>query len=53
MIAHDKEQIEKLKKLKEEYKVILRLSKEERIKRFLESFKEESRRKNCDPALNL
>ena len=44
MIAHDKREIEKLKKLKEEFKVIRGLSKEERTKRFLESFREVEKR---------
>ena len=44
MIEHDERQIEKLKKLKEEYKVILSLSKEESVDFYTELIRLSERR---------
>lgn len=41
MLKHDKKEIEKLKKLKEEYFKVKKLSKEEQINRFLKAMRGE------------
>ena len=44
MNKQDKRQIERLKKLKKEYRIIYNLSKEERVERFCKAMREERRK---------
>ena len=45
MNKHDKRQIEKLKELKKEYRIVRSLSKKERVKRFCKAMRGETNEK--------